>query len=1087
MSRRIWTASLTFVAALGIAAGVWLTRPTRVYSDGAAISRPAAAESPRQVLWELPRPLDGLAGIAMEVYEPRMSWDGQTLYFVGGKSGGSADVYTATRTPKGWADPQPLADVNSAADDLGPQPAPDGSALYFYSDRPGGCGGYDLWVARRSSDDPTHWLDATNLGSSINSEWNDYGPAVSPDGGMLLFASNRPRLDDERRPDPQAWSATVRESFFNRPYDLYSASIGSAEMQGAQPVDRLNSPASEGAPCFSPGGDFVYFASNRAGGRGGFDLYRARRLHGAFLPPENLGAALNTAANELDPGIAAIGFELYFSSDRALPGNSSGVAPPRSQPADTQIIARPPPERHYHLFHTTTREVFVENADRPPIDWAGLASALWPNLLWLLLGLLALLLLLVLVRDMRDRRLSLLARCLLASLLLHCLLLTGFGFWRISTAVADFVRGRGPVQVVMADTGLSAQLMAQIRGTRSDAPAVAPLEIRTPLDGPALPAITPPQVRLAALDSPHEVKLDAEWRVEPRESKTTDAAPPDVRPVVTARTDATDLDLPRDASRLANTTEATMKTAPAVDASAPSRPDTPSPAPAAGSVVLAPLAEAAIPMIESHMPTPVDSNTAARSDSSRIAAPALPPALNPGNADLIVAVPTDPPGESATSQPAERDISSLAFAVKATDLPRAPLQSAAASQPAFAMKLDESERQGVGLPASNLKIEPRDAGDPSAAPPLRFTGANSPPPAMPNFAIPSDAASQTTAGGAAARAERPPRVDAVAAKDAATNTGPRAAAGLEFASRPMKPVELAPARGRRAAPGGGSEFAADAIEIRDAVRASEARPAEPLPASTAGPALALDLALPAATELPAKRDSGSTPIGALHGVVRDAATSNPITGATIRVDLAGGAPLLVKANGRGQYTLALPEVPDNFALTAAGDGYIPESKNVAAAAVKGRSSQVDFSLKPANETVVAVEEEPEVHHLGNNRFEGTINSQFQRESEGAALAGEFSLSAAQAPPRLVRARITVMVKGVQCPHRVYVNGTLLQARLDQSPDDGSFGELSIPLPAALLREGENTLEIRGVSCHGDLDDFEFVNVQIHLVRPAAGE
>ncbi|MCH9033457.1 MAG: PD40 domain-containing protein, partial [Planctomycetes bacterium] len=69
------------------------------------------------------------------------------LFFVRGKAGENGDIYVRRWTPKGWAEARPLLDINTEFDELGPEPTADGRSLYFYSDRSGGLGGYDLWVA----------------------------------------------------------------------------------------------------------------------------------------------------------------------------------------------------------------------------------------------------------------------------------------------------------------------------------------------------------------------------------------------------------------------------------------------------------------------------------------------------------------------------------------------------------------------------------------------------------------------------------------------------------------------------------------------------------------------------------------------------------------------------------------------------------------------------------------------------------------------------------------------------------------------------------------------------------------------------
>ena len=84
----------------------------------------------------------------------------------------------------------------------------------------------------------------------------------------------------------------------------------------------------------------------------------------------------------------------------------------------------------------------IDRVPRQPLNWAALWETVLPNLLWALLALLALLLMLALLRDVRGRRLSLLAKCLLASLMAHLLLLLLFNVWEVTATLArEFRRG----------------------------------------------------------------------------------------------------------------------------------------------------------------------------------------------------------------------------------------------------------------------------------------------------------------------------------------------------------------------------------------------------------------------------------------------------------------------------------------------------------------------------------------------------------------------------------------------------------------------------------------------------------------------
>ena len=88
--------------------------------------------------------------------------------------------------------------VNSASDDSHPALSKDGLSLFFASTRPGpdsrgqiGLGDYDLWVTQRDSLDDC-WQVPSNLGPVVNSAFRDFAPNLTTDGHWLYFHSNRP-------------------------------------------------------------------------------------------------------------------------------------------------------------------------------------------------------------------------------------------------------------------------------------------------------------------------------------------------------------------------------------------------------------------------------------------------------------------------------------------------------------------------------------------------------------------------------------------------------------------------------------------------------------------------------------------------------------------------------------------------------------------------------------------------------------------------------------------------------------------------------------------------------------------------------
>lgn len=79
----------------------------------------------------------------------------------------------------------------------------------------------------------------------------------------------------------------------------------------------INNPDTwESQPTVTSDGQVIYFASNREGGLGGYDIYKIKKLEdGNWSSPENLGTPINTSGNEKSPFIHTDSQTLYFSSE----------------------------------------------------------------------------------------------------------------------------------------------------------------------------------------------------------------------------------------------------------------------------------------------------------------------------------------------------------------------------------------------------------------------------------------------------------------------------------------------------------------------------------------------------------------------------------------------------------------------------------------------------------------------------------------------------------------------------------------------------------------------------------------------------
>ena len=131
---------------------------------------------------------------------PAVSPDGLDLYFSewgddtrpGGQ--GKTDLWVTRRNTRDepWGEPVNLGPtVNTKSNDQRPILVGDGLLLFFESNRPGGFGGLDLYLMRRAIiTDP--WTEPMNLGPKVNSPASDEHGFMSPDGSTLYFHSNRP-------------------------------------------------------------------------------------------------------------------------------------------------------------------------------------------------------------------------------------------------------------------------------------------------------------------------------------------------------------------------------------------------------------------------------------------------------------------------------------------------------------------------------------------------------------------------------------------------------------------------------------------------------------------------------------------------------------------------------------------------------------------------------------------------------------------------------------------------------------------------------------------------------------------------------
>lgn len=257
--------------------------------------------------------------------------------------------------------------VNSRYDELAPVLAPDGNTLYFCREgHPDNVGvrtivdgasalrdDQDIWVSRKKADGT--WTEAEHIDAPFNSRTYDFPIGTSADGRTLYIGNvytkdgkvspgvSRTRYIKGKWTFPEplrihnfyneanlvnySMSADERTLILNLQrkdtvgkMDLY-VSFLQPDDTWSEPMNlgnEINSAFMEVTPFLASDNKTIYFASNRPGGVGQFDMYMSRRQDNTWThwtTPINLGPKINTSGNDINYVIAPTGEYAIFASD----------------------------------------------------------------------------------------------------------------------------------------------------------------------------------------------------------------------------------------------------------------------------------------------------------------------------------------------------------------------------------------------------------------------------------------------------------------------------------------------------------------------------------------------------------------------------------------------------------------------------------------------------------------------------------------------------------------------------------------------------------------------------------------------------
>lgn len=267
-----------------------------------------------------------------------ISPDGQEI-LIYKDDAGDGNIYSTTLNGDVWTVPVKLNEnVNSKYWEPSAFISADGYALYFTSDRPGGFGGRDLYVSRKT--EKGEWGKAVNMGATINTPYDEDAPFIHPDGITLFFSSNG--------------HSTM--GGFDIFYSSLSDDDGTTWLAPVNVGYPINSPDDDIFYVVSPDKTKAYYSSFKEGGFGEKDNYMITFLDKKQAPL----TLLKGLVKDLDGGVPK-NVEITVSDNET--GKIVGVYKPNSKTGQYLFILTPGKnynisyEAYGFLFYSENRQI----------------------------------------------------------------------------------------------------------------------------------------------------------------------------------------------------------------------------------------------------------------------------------------------------------------------------------------------------------------------------------------------------------------------------------------------------------------------------------------------------------------------------------------------------------------------------------------------------------------------------------------------------------------------------------------------------------------------------------------------------------
>ena len=240
---------------------------------------------------------------------PSISTDGSELIMSSNRSGSRAanevgsydfDIFSSTFTDGAWSFPKRLeGKINTASDDISNSISYDGTRMLLHQNTDGQTDVYESKLSGES------WGEPKKLPAMINGKTNEKNACYNDDGYRVYFT----RDNDDRSNGMEIMFSSMQSKV-------------KQDYMAATMVTPCNTKFNEGSIYISVDGETMYIASEGHESLGGYDIFMSKKVQGQWTAPVNLGYPINTPYDDFFFSPTANGKYAYISSNRA--GGSGG-------------------------------------------------------------------------------------------------------------------------------------------------------------------------------------------------------------------------------------------------------------------------------------------------------------------------------------------------------------------------------------------------------------------------------------------------------------------------------------------------------------------------------------------------------------------------------------------------------------------------------------------------------------------------------------------------------------------------------------------------------------------------------------------